>query len=182
MSSGKQTPRAKMIGMMYLVLTALLALNVSKDILNAFVIVNKGLETTTESFGQKNDVTYKAFDFALKNDKTKVQDFYNKAQKAKAYSTEMVKYIEDLKKELYMHVDGIPKNVADTTSLEYVNAKDNMDIPGEILIGSTSDGATGKARKLKEKINEYRKNVLALLKEKIELGLDTQDPKASAEE
>jgi len=182
MSSGKQTPRAKMIGMMYLVLTALLALNVSKDILNAFVIVNKGLETTTESFGQKNDVTYKAFDFALKNDKNKVQDFYDKAQKAKSYSNELVKYIEDLKKELYMKVDGLAKNVADTTTLEYVNSKDNMDIPGEILIGSTADGAKGKARLLKLKLDDYNKNMLALLKEKIDLGIDTKDPAASAEE
>ena len=44
MSLAKETPRQKMIGMMYLVLTALLALNVSKDILNAFIVVNKGLE------------------------------------------------------------------------------------------------------------------------------------------
>ena len=44
MAGGKETPRQKMIGMMYLVLTALLALNVSKEILNAFIIVNTGLE------------------------------------------------------------------------------------------------------------------------------------------
>ncbi len=42
MGHGKETPRQKMIGMMYLVLTALLALNVSKDVLDAFVIVDHG--------------------------------------------------------------------------------------------------------------------------------------------
>ncbi len=46
MGHGKETPRQKMIGMMYLVLTALLALNVSKSILEAFVRVNNGLEAT----------------------------------------------------------------------------------------------------------------------------------------
>ena len=40
---GKETPRQKMIGLMYLVLTALLAMNVSKDILKAFVTVNDNL-------------------------------------------------------------------------------------------------------------------------------------------
>ena len=50
MASAKDTPRQKMIGMMYLVLTALLALNVSKDILDAFIVVNKGLENTNTNF------------------------------------------------------------------------------------------------------------------------------------
>ena len=53
MAGGKLPPRQKMIGMMYLVLTALLAMNVSKDILTAFVIVNEGLERTNTNFGVK---------------------------------------------------------------------------------------------------------------------------------
>ena len=48
-----ETPRQKMIGMMYLFLTAMLALNVSKDILNAFVVVNNGLEETNTNFDNK---------------------------------------------------------------------------------------------------------------------------------
>jgi gliding motility-associated protein GldM len=186
MAGGNMSPRQKMIGMMYLVLTALLALNVSKDILNAFVIVNKGLEVTTASFGRKNDFTYKAFDFALKNDKNKVQDLYDRAQKIKQYSEEMVRYIEDLKKELYMRVDGLPKAALDTVDLEDIKGRDNMDVPGEILIGSTADGSTGKARKLKEKINEYKAKIGQTVKgirdaDKVDLGLSTSDPKASAE-
>ena len=49
MAGYKETPRQKMIGMMYLVLTALLALNVSKDIINAWVGVNGSMEQTTEN-------------------------------------------------------------------------------------------------------------------------------------
>ena len=55
MSGGKETPRQKMVGLMYLVLMALLAMNVSKDILEAFVTVNSGLLNTTENFEKKND-------------------------------------------------------------------------------------------------------------------------------
>ena len=55
MAGGKETPRQKMIGMMYLVLTALLALNVSKDILYAFVVVNDGLEKTKVNFKVKSN-------------------------------------------------------------------------------------------------------------------------------
>ncbi len=50
-------PRQKMINIMYLVLTALLALNVSKQILNAFVIVNNGLQQTNKNFDVKNEGT-----------------------------------------------------------------------------------------------------------------------------
>ena len=56
MAHGKETPRQKMIGMMYLVLMAMLALNVSKDVLNAFVLVDEGLTNTTQNFAKKNDV------------------------------------------------------------------------------------------------------------------------------
>jgi len=49
MAGGKLPPRQKMIGLMYLVLLALLAMNVSKDILDAFIIVNNGIENSTES-------------------------------------------------------------------------------------------------------------------------------------
>ena len=55
MAGNKLPPRQKMIGMMYLVLTALLALNVSKDILDAFIIVNDGLEKTAVNFKDKID-------------------------------------------------------------------------------------------------------------------------------
>ena len=44
MAGGKETPRQKMIGMMYLVLTALLALNVSKSILDAFVAIEENMQ------------------------------------------------------------------------------------------------------------------------------------------
>ena len=50
MAGGKETPRQKMIGMMYLVLTALLALNVSKSVLDAFVVVDKGLNKKAYTF------------------------------------------------------------------------------------------------------------------------------------
>ena len=62
MAGFKETPRQKMIGMMYLVLTALLALNVSADILNAFTIVNEGMERTNKNFKGKVDKLYADFD------------------------------------------------------------------------------------------------------------------------
>ena len=53
MAGAKETPRQKMIGMMYLVLTALLALNISKEVLNGFVKVENSLRTTQETLSSK---------------------------------------------------------------------------------------------------------------------------------
>ena len=50
MASGKLPPRQKMIGLMYLVLLALLAMNVSKSILESFVIINDGIEITAKTW------------------------------------------------------------------------------------------------------------------------------------
>jgi len=79
MAGGKLTPRQKMINMMYLVLTALLALNVSQEVLNAFHLVNEGLQTSNGSLGEKNNGIYKMFDKQMDQDKNKAQQYYDKA-------------------------------------------------------------------------------------------------------
>ena len=61
--------RQQMINMMYLVLMALLALNVSADILKAFAVVNKGLDKTNVNYEQKNAITMAQFEDLLKVDK-----------------------------------------------------------------------------------------------------------------
>lgn len=68
--SAKGTPRQKMIGMMYLVLTALLALNVSKEILDSFIIVNDGLEKPMRIF-KENEKVYSDFEAANTKDPKK---------------------------------------------------------------------------------------------------------------
>ena len=61
MAGGKLSPRQKMINMMYLVLTALLALNVTKEVINAFVTINESVVLSNENIDKKNQNTYAAF-------------------------------------------------------------------------------------------------------------------------
>src|SRR6476661_4795528 len=100
MAQGKLTPRQKMINMMYLVLTALLALNVSKEIINAFVTVNESLEVSKANIVSKNKTTYASFDQAMQNDAKKYADVNAKAQAVKQASDDIAKYIESLKDSL----------------------------------------------------------------------------------
>jgi len=164
MSSGG-TPRQKMIGMMYLVLTALLAMNVSKSILDAFVIVNEGLERTNENFDKKNAKLYSDFKGALDKDPNKTKPYYDRAQTAKKLAKELNEYIEKIKKHVIEKTDKKEKAVADTISLKYVDAKDNYDVPTEVLIGSepaTPIDGDMTALDLKKKVAKYKEEMIKL--------------------
>ena len=180
MAGGKETPRQKMIGMMYLVLTALLALNVSKEILNSFIVVNTGLENTNKISDKKTDNLYAEFDFQKGLDPVRVQPLWSKAQEAKKATQELYTYIEDLKKRLIMETEGIDKSVADTMQLANVSSKDNYDATTRIMIGENEDASKGVARELKEKLNAYKAKLLSLVDKDVQaslqLPINTNDP------
>ncbi|MEO6902727.1 MAG: gliding motility protein GldM [Bacteroidia bacterium] len=182
MSGGKETPRQKMIGMMYLVLTALLALNVSKEILNAFVIVEDGLNTTNANFDGKNSVLYAKFEKAMGDNPTKTKPFYDKAKIVKKNSAELCKMIDDLKSELYLEVQKLPsKAVSDTFQLKNLDSKDNYDIPTHFLLGADPEkpGADAHILPLKAGLEKYRKDLISTVPENerqnLKLGLNTQN-------
>lgn len=104
MASGKMTPRQKMINMMYLVLTALLALNVSKEVLNSFFEVNLGIVKTTNGLDKKNTETYAAFEDATNQEK--VKNYKNLANKIKPEALELVDFLQEMKYTLVLAVDN----------------------------------------------------------------------------
>src|SRR6476620_2437245 len=105
-------PRQKMINMMYLVLTALLALNVSSEILNAFKTVNKSLETTNTTVNKSTETLMASLQEKMKDPTTKnwVNLWYPIAQKAQDLSKEVFKYIQTLKDRILTEAGGDPKD------------------------------------------------------------------------
>lgn len=95
MAGGKETPRQKMIGMMYLVLTALLAMNISKDVLNAFIQINRGLVKNSANSEERADATLGLLDNW--SDKEKARPFQDKAHEMVDKADALVKYIVELK-------------------------------------------------------------------------------------
>ena len=95
-------PRQKMINMMYLVLTALLALNVSVEVLNAFKTVNASIEKSNKVVDKKNEMTYTSFEASLKDPQTaaKAAVWAPPAETVKKLSTDLTAYIEGLKDKL----------------------------------------------------------------------------------
>lgn len=163
-----ETPRQKMIQMMYLVYTAMLALNVSTDILNAFIVVDDTLQTSTRNATSQNRNDYNWFEQQkLLLGEAKIHDAYANAQKLKKETDNMVKYIETMKKDLIMYVDGDTlaetktpdgKKIMAPTTVETMKAKENFDKPTDYMINK------GNAKKLTQKIREYKANVLKLVK------------------
>lgn len=146
MAGGKLPPRQKMIGMMYLVLTAMLALNVSKDILNAFIIVNDGLEKTSINFKDKIDAQHAAFENAYQENQKKVGPYYEKARNVEKRSNELFDYINMVKANIIAKTEGYPE-IADaigkdefgndtTVNIKNIGKKDNYDTPTNEMIGS----------------------------------------------
>src|SRR5690606_21353320 len=123
MAGGKETPRQKMIGIMYLVLMAMLALNVSDTILNAFSTLNNSLVTSTEYVSQSLDQAVNAFEQTkLKENPERAKPILDKIKQAKAVAGELFAYVDNLKKTL--ETEGGGRN-AETGEL---NKRDDLDV------------------------------------------------------
>src|ERR1700712_2844848 len=101
-------PRQKMINLMYLVLTALLALNVSSEILNAFKVVDKSLITSNGNITKANGDLYASLLEKLNDSKThdKAAPWNEKAMQAKKLSDDMNTYIDNIKTQLKKAADS----------------------------------------------------------------------------
>ena len=150
-------PRQKMINMMYLVLTALLALNVSSEILNAFKTVNNSLQKTNEVItASTNDVmTSLQAKLADAGTAEKAKIWYPKAQQVQAYSKSMYDLIDDLKKKISTGAKYDPTSDKD-------KGVDNLDVTTRVMVEK------GDGKVLKQKLEEYKKNIVSELEKNIQ--------------
>lgn len=186
MAHEKLSPRQKMIGMMYLVLTAMLALNVSKEAVEAFKKVDKGLTLTVTNYANKNNLIYKEFDRAAAENPTKAGKFKTTAYQVKERADEAFNFIQDLKIKIITKTErGIdpqkPQVKGNEVLIENIKRIDDPNVPSEILIGANENG---EAYSLKNVLNEYRDFLIATLEgnnptaeEALRTSLNTDDGK-----
>jgi gliding motility-associated protein GldM len=143
-------PRQKMINLMYLVLTALLALNVSSEILNAFKVVNNSLVNSNGLIETKNVGIFQSFEKKMQDPKTAelAKIWKPKADQAKDYADKMFSYIESLKNEL-MKEAGQEKPGGEFK-------EDNLEASTRMLV----EGPRGK--ELLQRLTDYRSQLLAI--------------------
>ena len=174
MAGGKETPRQKMIGMMYLVLTALLALNVSKQVLEAFAAIEDNTQRSNENLyikGQENLQTLSEEYMTLKDPKdmakkAKIKTYLSIIEKLDKETGKMIQSIDNIKYELLAEAgEEFDKNSPKLKDRDFIiwskfNAKepvkpirfnlfkvenkDNFDVPMHALVGSDIGQITSK--------------------------------------
>ncbi len=149
MSGGNcpETPRQKMIGMMYLFLTAMLALNVSGELLKAFQLVDKSIQQSITTVESRNYQLETKLENAVEVNPKKAMGAKVKADKIKAKADSLYKNIQDLKLLMVHTVDG-PE-----ATLDNYKGIDNQDVAAQLMI-TEKQGA--RSKELKGLINEYR--------------------------
>jgi gliding motility-associated protein GldM len=141
-----------MIGILYLVLLGLIALNVPDSLLDAFKNITNSLDQSRTNVATSLQSTYSAFEATkLKEQPEKANQLLSKAKDASKTADELNSYIESLKKELIERGGGINPEIND------VNARESLDISPEVMINAK------KADVLKEKIESTRARLLQLL-------------------
>jgi len=147
MAGGKLTPRQKMINMMYLVLTALLALNVSREVMDAFYEVMISQEASIETVEKQNSSIYTAFEAAAAENPVKAGPWRDKANNVKTRSAALYQQIEDLKRGVIEASGGSDEESGDPNKPQKMD--DLEAAPNYFLI-------QGNGAKLKAALADYR--------------------------
>ncbi len=168
-----ETPRQKMINVMYLVLTAMLALNVDKQVLDAFAAVDQSFVQTIKNMDSKNQLVYSDFQAKTAVNKQKFEADYQKSLIVKANAESLYRYIDSLKVMLVKAVDGEGGDVNNISQMGDLNLTPNLMI-------NKKNGM-----KLRLAIEAYRNQLLSLvdsskagqaLMSSIKKSLDTSKP------
>ncbi|MCR4920764.1 MAG: gliding motility protein GldM [Bacteroidaceae bacterium] len=165
------SPRQKMINLMYLVLLAMLALNVSSDVLNGFSLVSDGLNKSTQNANKVNQGIYADFDKQMKSNPAKVKTWYDKAQYVKSISDSLYNLADELKIAIVKESDGKDGNVED------IKNREDLEASTQVMLSPTK----GRGKELYTRINSYREQIVGMLtdpekQEVISSNLNTEVP------
>jgi gliding motility-associated protein GldM len=155
MAGGKETPRQQMINMMYIVLTAMLALQVSSSIIDKFLFLNDALEVTQADSKTANDSAFAALEREVAETGPKAKPALDKAKEIRANAKDLLEKIAKLKEEL---IAG-PGGGIDKETGKMVNPKEET----KVEITMVGANKTGKGYQLEKDLNAF----VAFLNEKV---------------
>ena len=151
MAGSKETPRQKMIGMMYLVLTAMLALQVTSAILEKFVLINNSLEQSTGAVSKVNQSTFENIRATVEKSGNRATDMaiVKQADDVRKLTTDVISELDKVKEQIIEAGGGRDEagNIKNLSEEEKV---------AQLMIGT---GRNGAAFKLKDQLNGYVENV-----------------------
>ncbi|MDR1102807.1 MAG: gliding motility protein GldM [Tannerella sp.] len=153
-SNNPNSPRQKMINLMYLVFIAMMALNVSVEVLDGFELVERSLKKTTVDTAHRNELLMQELYDYYRMNEAKVADWYRKGEDVKSQSDGLYDYMQELKLRIVQEADGMKKG-----DLDNIRHKDDLEAASEVMLAPI----TGEGRKLRERLIGYRENMTALV-------------------
>ena len=161
-----------MINLMYVVLMAMLALNVSNEVLNGFSIVEESLNRTTSNSAKENLAIYEDFETQMKANPQKTKEWYDKAQKVRQICDSLYNFAAELKQAIVVEADGKDGNVND------IRNKEDLEAANQVMLSPSR----GQGETLFNAINSFREQMLKMVtdpkqKEIIASNLTTNVPK-----
>ena len=145
-ANNPNSPRQKMINLMYLVFIAMMALNVSSEVLDGFELVEDSLRTSISNSAHRNEIVAGELDTYYQSNPEKVKEWYDKGKQVKSASDSLYNYVQDLKQRIAVIADGKDANV------NKIEHKDDLEAASRIMLGPV----TGEGKKLREAIDAYR--------------------------
>ena len=161
-----------MINLMYVVLMAMLALNVSTEVLEGFSLVEESLNRTTANSTKQNSAIYGDFETQMKKNPGKVKQWFEKATLVKQMSDSLFNFAQQLKEEIVHEADGADGD------LKNIKNKEDLEAASQVMLAP----GTGKGKALYDAINSFRERILENItdehqKEIIRGNLTTELPK-----
>ena len=145
--------RQKMINLMYIVLLAMLAMNVSSDVLNGFKIVEESLSKSTTNATIQNEQAYREFAAADSINHEKVGEWYGKALYVKQISDSLFNFADELKTLIAIEADGKDADVNN------IHNREDLEAATQVMLHPTR----GKGGMLYDAINNYRERILEMV-------------------
>lgn len=147
------SPRQRMINLMYIVLLAMLAMNISSDVLNGFTLVEESLSRSTSNATIQNEAVYKEFAASDSINHEKVGEWYNKALSVKSMSDSLYNFAGELKELIAKEADG---KKAEINNLQN---KEDLEAATQVMLSPTK----GRGQDLYNAINSYRDRILEMI-------------------
>ena len=147
------SPRQKMINLMYVVLMAMLALNVSNEVLNGFSIVEESLNRTTSNAVKEIQGIYDDFEEQMKANPQKVKVWFDKAQQVKLASDSLYNLAAELKLAIAREADGKDGNPL------HLKNKEDLEAANQVMLAP----GRGRGAALKQAIDRYRQGILTFV-------------------
>lgn len=170
----KISPRQKMINLMYVVLMAMLALNVSSDVLKGFTLVADKLDLSTQNATHINEGIYKNFEEQMKANPAKVKEWYDKAQFVRQISDSLYNMAEELKLAIVVKSDG------DEADVHNIKNQEDLEAATSVMLAPNK----GRGKELFNAINSYRSRITKMVTDAekravIESNLNTDVPQSA---